>query len=130
MRDLGTILGEVHDYGDLHRVLRARREQLNISLECLDAITGLAPRFCSRALGPAQVKSCMGRISLGALLGGLAVKLIAVIDEEQLQRIRNRLQPITETDRKRIEGNRLARERKQDAAQRADLSALPPGETS
>ena len=81
---------------DLRQLFRLRVTQLNISLETLDHIAGL-PRYSSKLLGP-DPKS-FGPISFEALLGALAVQLVALEDTEALARIQRRLQPLQRIDR-------------------------------
>jgi hypothetical protein len=81
-------LAVVTEYGQLVAALRARAEELNVSNLLLDEIGGTQTGYCSKIL--IGIKT-LGRISLGCILGALAIKLIVVEDTEQLDRIRSRL---------------------------------------
>src|SRR5262245_3168756 len=69
-------LGTVRSYADLVEVLRARIDQLDISLETLDEIAGWADRYASKVLTvtPPTLSKAGGRNScrtLGPLSFGL-----------------------------------------------------------
>lgn len=81
---------EITDYDSLHALLRARADQLRVSRETIDAVTGLPEGYCGKALGRRQVKR-LGHISLGLMLDVLCVRLIAVPDDEAFARNRLRL---------------------------------------
>ena len=85
-------LAVIRSYEDLHRALRLRADQLGVSNDTLDEVCGFADRYCSKLLAP-DPRRTLGRMSLPALLGGLAVKLILVHDPEQLRRVQSRLAP-------------------------------------
>jgi hypothetical protein len=85
------ILGFANDYGTLCGLLRARADELAVSRECIDAVSGLQPGYSGKLLSPIPAKA-FGRTSLPLLLGGLAVKLAVVEDTEQLRVIAGRLE--------------------------------------
>jgi hypothetical protein len=85
-------LGVVRNYSELHAALRRRADELNVSRATLDSVAGLADGHSSKILGPGQVKK-LGHVSLGALLGGLGLKIVLVEDEAALRRIQSRLAP-------------------------------------
>jgi len=81
------ILGEARSYEDIRQALILRADELNISRETLDDASGLPDGFSSKVLSPEGQKS-LGPATLGPMLGGLAVKLLIVPDEEQLTRLK------------------------------------------
>lgn len=70
-------LAVVREYGELIDALRARAEELNISRETLDAITGLQAGYCSKLLAPVPIRN-LGPVSLGPVIQalGLAIRII------------------------------------------------------
>lgn len=76
---------------ELIEALRARRDALNISHETIDAISGLQAGYTSKLLAPQPIKG-LGAMSLGALMGALAVGLLLVDDPEQRARVEPRWQ--------------------------------------
>jgi hypothetical protein len=77
---------------DLHRFLRARAEQLNISREEIDRIGGLTPGHSSKILAPSPIKG-IGATTFPLLLGATGVMLLPVEDPEAMQRITRMLEP-------------------------------------
>lgn len=63
--------------------LRTRKLTLGLSDLVVDDLGNLARGHTGKLLGPSRVKS-LGRLSLGALLGTLALRLIVVEDPEQV----------------------------------------------
>jgi hypothetical protein len=83
---------------DLRQLFRLRVTQLDISLETLDHVAGLPTRYTQTLLG-LQPKKHFGAISFEALLGALAVELVAQEDAAALARIQRRLEPLQRIDR-------------------------------
>jgi hypothetical protein len=75
----GRVLAEFVDYDGLWGSLRARVNEMGITREELDRLTGLADRYCSKILGPSQVRK-LGKHSLGPMLGAVCCKLVLVED--------------------------------------------------
>lgn len=105
-------LGEARGYDDFIAVLRARKDELNISCETLDAICGFTRGHSSKILAPLPseygkrpTNRGIGRKSMGELIGGLAVKLIVAEDADALTRIKTRL---TQRDNGKVNGGMLA----------------------
>ena len=86
-------IGVCRTTDDLRVILRARFTELGISLETVDHIAGLPQRYTQTLLG-LQPKKQFGPISFDALLGTAGIKLIAVADQEALDRVRSRLAPL------------------------------------
>jgi hypothetical protein len=68
-------LAIVSDYESLHGALRARAEQLQISRETLDEISGLANGYASKILAPDPIK-ILGQLSFGPICQALGVKFV------------------------------------------------------
>ena len=77
---------------DLLDVIRARREEVGISLETMDHIAGFPSGYSAKLLAPVAIKN-LGWMSFGAALGSLGIALIAVPDEEQIKRVEKRWIP-------------------------------------
>jgi hypothetical protein len=69
---------EVHDYDGLRDAVRARVEQLNISRQCLDEITGPPTGYCSKVLAQGEAKDVkrFGVMSLGLVLQAAGLKMV------------------------------------------------------
>jgi hypothetical protein len=85
------VLAEVRDYAELHEALRARVEQLSVSRQELDRLTGLQSGYCSKLLAPTRIKN-VGAQSLGPLLCVLGLKLLVAEDPAALARFGPRRQ--------------------------------------
>src|SRR5438105_693946 len=83
---------EARGYEQLQVALRARAEQLNVSREKLDEISGLPAGYCGKLLAPDPIKN-LGPIAMGALLGALGLKMMLVDDHEALAYVERRLVP-------------------------------------
>jgi hypothetical protein len=68
-------VGIADDMAALHRILRARAEELDISREALDIATGLQKGYCAKLLAPIPSKG-LGYKSLGRVLGALGLCLV------------------------------------------------------
>jgi hypothetical protein len=87
----GDIIGTATDHDSLVAVLRRRKAVLQLSDAVVDELAGLAAGHCNKVIGIAPVKA-LGRVTLSALLGVLALKLVVVEDPEQAARIGSRWQ--------------------------------------
>jgi hypothetical protein len=76
---------------DLRQLFRLRVAHFGISLETLDAVAGLPVRYSSKLLSHDPRKH-FGPISFEALLGALALQLVAMEDAEALARVQRRLE--------------------------------------
>jgi hypothetical protein len=76
------VLGEATDHESLVCLLAARKEQLGISNELLDDVALLSSGHVSKILGPRRERG-LTSITIDALLGALAVRLVVVEDEAQ-----------------------------------------------
>jgi hypothetical protein len=87
---MSGMLGEVASYSDLHRLLRGRANELGLSRESLDAVSGLQPGYSAKLLSPRPQKR-LGVTSLPLLLEALAVRLILVADDEKAADLHKRI---------------------------------------
>jgi hypothetical protein len=92
----------VTHYTALLDAVRRRKSELNLSFEMLDALSGVQSGYSAKLLGPTPSKR-FGEVSLGAILGALAIKIVVTVDREQEARMVNRWQPraVTVIDRLR-----------------------------
>jgi hypothetical protein len=88
MSDAIEPLAVVTDYDGLVTALRQRIVELGTSIEAVDGIIGLPTRYTGKLLNGARG---IGRVSLGSLLGALALKLAVMPDNDALARLRHRL---------------------------------------
>jgi len=91
MSDNGRRIAVVRSYDELHAVLRARANELQVTREGLDAVSGLQNGYCAKLLAPVPIKA-IGPVSMGPLLGALGLMLIVVEDAEMLARIASQMQ--------------------------------------
>jgi hypothetical protein len=82
-------IGEAASHDELVAVLRERQIALGLSNETLDHIAMLSAGHADKLLGPSRQRG-LSQLSLDALLGVLAVKLIIAEDAEQAARMRTR----------------------------------------
>jgi hypothetical protein len=80
----------IKSYEDLICAFRARRDELEISLETLDMLAGLPDRLGSKILNLRHIRR-LGMATLGPVLDALGLKLIVIVDEEALARNRSRM---------------------------------------
>ena len=85
-------LGICQDYDGLHRILRDRAEELNVSRTTLDEAAGFTPGHASKLLAPRPLKK-LGAVTLGLMLQVMGLKLVVVEDVEALERISAKLIP-------------------------------------
>lgn len=84
------VLAVIRSYNDFHQALRARAEVLKVSRPVLDEIAGLQHGYTSKLLSPVPTKH-ISRMSFGALLGAMGLKLLLVVDDEALARVQSRI---------------------------------------
>jgi hypothetical protein len=83
-------LATVRNCDELVAVVRARVAELNITHANLDDVSGVQSGYASKLLSDPPIRR-FGPMSLGAVLGGLGLKLLVVQDEEALAKVRSRL---------------------------------------
>jgi hypothetical protein len=76
------MLAEINSYEDLHRALRTRAEELQLSRESIDAISGIPPGYAAKLLAPRPIKK-LGGLSMPLVLPALGVKLVLMVDDEK-----------------------------------------------
>lgn len=74
---------------ELVAAIRARRDELNLSHEAIDAIAGFQSGYTSKLLSPNPIRN-IGYMSLGSLLGALGVALVVVEDATQRAKVESR----------------------------------------
>jgi hypothetical protein len=87
-------LATVTNYSELIVALRARCDQLQISREALEHVSGLQSGYAGKVLAmpvPQQNFRTLGKLSFDLLLPALALKLQVVEDEALAPRLRSRL---------------------------------------
>lgn len=83
-------LATVRDYDGLIAAIRARREELDVSLQTIDEVSGVQSGYAGKLLCNPPMKH-LGPMSLGVILGTLGLMLVVVEDPEALARVRGRL---------------------------------------
>lgn len=71
---------------ELHRALRQRVEELQVTYESIDEVAGFTARYASKLLAPTQIKRFAG-MSRWALVGALGCKLVLMVDREKTRRL-------------------------------------------
>lgn len=86
-------IGEIFDYQSMMVVLRLRANELQInrSSDKTADLSGLPDKYFAKLLGPRPVRR-IGSKTLGAVLGLLQIKFIAVVDEDAVKRYGARVQ--------------------------------------
>jgi hypothetical protein len=92
-------LAVVRSYSELIAALRARRDELEVTHETIDDVSGVASGYTSKVLGPKTGSTHakrpsqrnLGPVSLGLLLGALGLALVVVEDPAAMVRVRGRL---------------------------------------
>jgi hypothetical protein len=84
------ILATVTDYPGLIAALRSWMQELGTTMESVDEVCGWQSRHVNKLLAPTMIKT-LGRVSMGAVLGALGLKLIVAVDEPVLARMKRRL---------------------------------------
>ena len=87
-----NIIAEIRSYSDFTAALRAWIATNNTTYESINAIAGLQDGYLAKMIAATPVRS-FSRISLGATLGALGVKLLLVVDAEKLAAIRPQFTP-------------------------------------
>ena len=83
------ILASFVEYGDFMKALRARANELQISRDALDEVSGLGARYVSKLLAPNPPRR-LGIKTMSALLGALGVKLVLQEDPDAMRRFGTR----------------------------------------
>jgi hypothetical protein len=89
-------LGEVTCYSDVHRLMRERAVELNISRSEIDRLAKLTPGHAGKLLAPKPIRKA-GEATLPFLLPALGMKLIAVEDMQAVERIKTTAAPRDES---------------------------------
>lgn len=92
-------------YDDLIDCFRRRKDELGLTMETLDRLTQLAPGYCAKVLGDAQVKK-LGKDSFDEFMQALALQLHPAPDLAFAQKMERRWE---ENQRERPLGGEHAR---------------------
>jgi hypothetical protein len=95
-------LGVVGSYADLHRLLRSRADDLNLSRLEIDRLANLAPGHAAKLLSPRPLRR-LGNETMPFLLSALGVRLVLQVDPDALERIKRIAKP-REPGRARLNG--------------------------
>jgi hypothetical protein len=79
----------IRSMAELLNAMRARRDQLDISHETIDAISGVPSGYTSKLFAPIPTRG-IGYKSLGDVLGALGMALVPVEDPEATRLVRHR----------------------------------------
>jgi hypothetical protein len=74
---------------ELIDAIRARRDELNLSHETIDSISGMPNGYTSKLLAPKPIRG-FGYESFGAVLGALGLAVTVMPDAESTKRVQNR----------------------------------------
>jgi hypothetical protein len=83
-------LAVIHDYDELLAAIRARRDELQITHETIDDVSGLQPGYTSKLFAPRPIRH-LHSVSLGLVLGALGLAIVLVEDQIALARVSGRL---------------------------------------
>ena len=72
-------------YDELIAALRARADELKVTREGLDAVSGLQAGYSAKLLAPVPMRS-LGKVSLGPMLQALGLAVVLVEDPEAIRR--------------------------------------------
>ena len=83
----------VNDYQGLIEICRQRAEELAISREGIDDLTGLADGYTGKLLGK-RLRKTLGPLSLGPMLNVLGLKMLIIEDDVGTARTLSRREPV------------------------------------
>lgn len=83
------VLGSVASYADLHELMRARADELEISRQAIDQLARLQPGYAGKLLSPRPMRRLTDE-TLGFVLPALGMRLVLVEDLESLEQIKAR----------------------------------------
>jgi hypothetical protein len=87
------VIATIHEYSDLVDALRRWfLDGVGTSFDAVDEVAGLPARYCSKLLATEPMKG-FGRKTLGPVLGAGGLKLLLVVDEPALAKVRHRFPP-------------------------------------
>jgi hypothetical protein len=86
----------VSDMEGLHAAVRKWVDELQVSRETIDAVSGLQSGYSGKLLSPVPGKT-FGRTSLGLILGATGLDLWVVVNDEKLAKVQSRLTKANET---------------------------------
>lgn len=85
-----SIAGAIRTYDEFIAALRGRADELDVSRETIDAISGMQAGYASKLLARVPIRT-LSRMSFGAMLGALGIVLHISNDIERLGKIEKHL---------------------------------------
>jgi len=82
------ILAEIRGYDEFTAALRAWIEELGTNYECIGELAGLQSGYLAKMIASTPIRS-FSRMSLGAVLGALCLRLRLEVDTERLEQMRS-----------------------------------------
>jgi hypothetical protein len=86
------VLAEFTDYDGMLAAVRARVNELQVNGERFDEFAGLPRGYLSKLIGIRPSRG-LGKLSLGLVMNGLGMSLLAIENQEATARLKNRLLP-------------------------------------
>jgi hypothetical protein len=86
------ILAEFTDYDGMLAAVRSRVAELQVNGERFDEYAGLPKGYLSKLIGVRPSRG-LGKLSLGLVMNGLGMSLLAIENQEATARLKNRLPP-------------------------------------
>jgi hypothetical protein len=99
------VIAEVRGYDEFTAALRGWIRECGTTYECINEIAGLPGNYLAKMISATPVRS-FSRVSLGATLGALGVKLLLVVDHEKLAAMVPRFEPRKKDTSERIRAPR------------------------
>lgn len=87
-------LAIARNYQELHAILRARSDELEMTREATDTEGGLSSGYAGKLLAPTPIRS-FGPSSLGPLLSLFGLALAVVEDDEAMDRFKSKRRKAT-----------------------------------
>jgi hypothetical protein len=84
------IIATVTDYAGFVSAVRSWIEQLGTTFESIEHVSGIQPGYLTKLICSTPTRT-FSRVSLGATLGALCLRMQLVVDTERLQRMQPRL---------------------------------------
>jgi hypothetical protein len=89
MAEGGRIIATVVDYSGFVSAIRSWIAQVGVSYETVEHVSGIQPGYLTKLICSTPTRS-FSRVSLGATLGALCLRLQLVVDEERLAQMQPR----------------------------------------
>ena len=83
-------LADARDYSDLHLVMRAQAEALEVSRATINDVCGLQNGYAEKLLAPSPIKR-LGALTFGPMLRTLGLKLVVYTDPAAIAALAHRM---------------------------------------